>query len=69
MSSWSESAWRRRMLALFHLPPGSAREFLSFTFLVVIKKFCTGLASRAASTREVPEGWGLLNRTADPYAA
>ena len=68
MSSWSESAWRRRMLALFHLPPGSARD-LSFTFLVVIKKFCTGLASRAASTREVPEGWGLLNRTADPYAA
>lgn len=38
MSSGSESAWRRRALALFHLAPGSTREFLSFTFLVVIKK-------------------------------
>ncbi len=69
MSSWSESALRRRALAFYHLQPGSTREFLIFTFPVVIKKFCAGLAIRAASTREVPEGCGFLSRTADSYAS
>ena len=70
MSSWSESALRRRALAFYHLQPGSTREFLFFlTFPVVIKNFCAGSAIRAASTRDVPEGCGFLSRTADSYAS
>ena len=69
MSSWSESALRRRALAFYHLQPGSTREFLLFMFPVVVKKFRTGLAIRAASTRVVPEECGFLSRTADSYAS
>ncbi len=36
MSSWSESVWCRRALALNYLQPSSTREFFLFTFLVVI---------------------------------
>jgi hypothetical protein len=67
MSSWSESARRRRASALFHIPPGSTLELLSFTFLV-FKKFRTGLAVRTTLAHEVAEA-GLLSRTADSYAS
>ncbi len=39
MSSWSEWAWCRRALALYQLQPGSTREVLFFSSLVLVVIF------------------------------
>ncbi len=69
MSSWSESAQHRRAVALHHFQPGSTRSFPPFLLLAIVKQFCAGPAALTSSAREVAEGSGFLNRTADSYAS